>query len=181
MDLSLFDVHELLALAQDDIDNKRFSEALFKVKTALAMPKPPNDLLAVAAKLYGQLRLFDKAKALFNRYLEQEPQATHERFQLGMVHFDNGETEAALTIWGHLLEQHPVHPPARYYSALANSKIVDWIAAQKHLDILLKSVAADNMYFGMGKELLTAIQNESFRDAETQNDTNEERLLEKYQ
>jgi tetratricopeptide (TPR) repeat protein len=114
----------------------------------------------MAARLYAQLGLWERAKPLFQRYIEAEPKAMNEVFQLGMVHFDAGEVKEALAIWSGLLKDHPTHPPALFFTALAHSQTGQIAEARHGLDVLLKSAPADNLYFNRGKELLQAIENQ---------------------
>ena len=155
----LFEADELLALARLDIEGGKLDEALWKLKQVLTETTPPAEALAMAARLYAQLGLWERAKPLFQRYIEAEPKAMNEVFQLGMVNFDAGEVKEALAIWAGLLKEHPTHPPALFFTALAHSQTGQLAEARHGLDVLLKSAPADNLYFNRGKELLQAIEN----------------------
>lgn len=157
-----FEPDELLALARVDIDRGELAEALWKLKLLLAESSPPADCFSMSGRLYAQLGLWDRAKSMFQKYLEQNPAAVTEAFQLGMVHFDAGKLAEAKTIWESLLKENPTHPPALFYLALAATQERDTPRAKQLLDALLKTAAPDNLYFGRGKELLQAIDTRQF-------------------
>lgn len=151
------DVDELLALVKLDLEKGEIEKALIKLKEIVAHKKPPMEAYSVLARTYAQLGLFERAKENFKIYLKANPDATVESFQLGMSHFDSGEREQALAIWDQILEKEPVHPPALYYRGLAFAQLGKLADAEQALDTLLKSAAADNLYFGRARELLQAI------------------------
>jgi len=160
-DIDAFDAQELFALARIDMERGALEQALQKIKRLIVEPEAPNEAFAFAARLYAQLGIWDRSKSLFQKYLQLHPQAVTEAFQLGMVHSDAGQTDEALKVWGELLQKHPTHPPALFYRSLAlarNGKTAD---ARQNLDVLLKSVPTDNLYFGRGKELLQALDGQS--------------------
>jgi tetratricopeptide (TPR) repeat protein len=162
-----FDADELLALARLAIERNDIESALAKLKQALAVEKPLAEAQSMAARVYAQLGLFERAKDLFAAYIAQQPDALVERFQLGMAHFDLGEIDAALQLWDAVLKKDPVHPPALFYSALALAQRNKLSDAKLSLDKLLQSAAADNLYFGRGKDLLNAINSGQFAAPQT--------------
>lgn len=153
-----FTQEELLALAQHDMAQGRLEGALSKLKQVVQHETAPAYGIAMAAKLYAQLRLFGSAKALYQRYLELDPQSVEISFELGMVHFDMGDAEAALSIWDKVLDAVPTFPPALFYSAVALSNGKRLADAKRHLDVLLQTAAEDNLYFEQSKELLQSIE-----------------------
>jgi tetratricopeptide (TPR) repeat protein len=156
--IDAFDAQELFALARLDLERGSLEQALQKIKRLIAEPEVPNEAFALAARLYAQLGLWNKAKDLFQKYVKLNPQAVTENFQLGMVCFDAGQIDEALKIWTDLLQKQPTHPPALFYRALALTQSGKTVEARQNLDILLKSIPTDNLYFGRGKELLQAIE-----------------------
>jgi tetratricopeptide (TPR) repeat protein len=157
-----FDADELLALARVDIDRGELAEALWKLKAVHADSSPPAESFSMSGRLYAQLGLWDRAKSMFQKYLEQNPAAVTEAFQLGMVHFDAGKLAEAKSIWESLLKENPTHPPVLFYLALAATQQGDTPRAKQLLDALLKTAAPDNLYFGRSKELLQAIDTRQF-------------------
>lgn len=154
----VFDAEELLALARLALENNQIESALQKLKKLVADADAPADSLALAARVYAQLRLFEKAAKLYESYLEKRPDALLERFQLGMTRFDAGNLAEALKVWEAVLKQQPDYPPALFYRSLALSYAGKTMEAKPILEALLKSIPADNLYFGRAKELLQAIE-----------------------
>ena len=148
---------ELLALARIDIEKEQLENGLRKLKQVLSIPDPIPEALAMAARLYAQIGLLPRAKHLFERFLQQNPHAINEQFQLGMVHFDGREISEAKQIWEKILATTPTFPPALYYLGLLNAQQNQLADARRHLEVLLKSVATDNFYFERSKELLQSI------------------------
>jgi len=156
-----FDAQELLALARIDIEKGSLESALQKIKQLLVDPEVSAEGIALAGRLYAQLGIWDRAQELFQRYLALNPQAVTEKFQLGMIHFDASRSDEALKIWAELLQKHPLHPPALFYRGLALAQQGKTAEARQSIDVLLKSVPADNLYFGRGKELLQSIETQT--------------------
>ncbi|AUM12974.1 tetratricopeptide repeat protein [Ketobacter alkanivorans] len=161
MDLQIFDADELIALSQLDLSNNRVAEALEKVKSALERTGCPVVAKAFAAKIYAQLKLFEKAKPLFSSFLDEHPNAITERFQLGMVNLETTDYDKAIRIWNDILEIEPTHPPALYYSAIANLELDNREQAERHINVLLQSAPSENLYFGKAKELLDSVNSQS--------------------
>ena len=153
----VFDLDELVALARNDIERGVLDQALRRLKQVLADKNPPSEALGMAARLYAQLGLFPKAAGLYQRFLETNPGAVTETFQLGMTQFDAGHTNEALKVWEGLLKEYPTHPPALFYKGLVLAQQGRAADAKHVLEILMKSTPVDNLYFGRGKELLQSI------------------------
>jgi tetratricopeptide (TPR) repeat protein len=157
-DTKAFESDELLALARVALDKDDIEGALYKLKQVTEAANPPVEAFALAAKVYAQLRLFDRAETLYDRFLQKQPDAFVERFQMGMVSFDSGKADKALEIWESVLKDQPGFPPALFYKALALSQKGKLGDAKQLLESLLKSLPTDNLYFGRAKELLHAIE-----------------------
>lgn len=171
-----FEADELMALARHNIERGELDEALGKIKQVLSEATPPAETFAMGARLYAQLGLWERAKPLFQRYLEAEPNAVNEAFQLGMVHFDSGQGEEAIKIWEGILKNNPTHPPALFYRSLAKHQAGQPAEARRTLDVLIKSAAPDNLYFNRGKELLQAIESQQALPAATRTASTAETL-----
>lgn len=161
--LEAFDAEELIALSRLDVEQSRLDQALGKLKDAVAREDCPREGLSLIARLYAQLRLTDKAGQYYRRYLELNPEAVTEHFQLGMIHFEQGKWEQALEIWSEVKEKEPLHPPALYFSALAKVELGQIAEGQRDIDVLLKAAPVDNLYYGRAKELLLAIERNQVR------------------
>ena len=153
-----FDADELLALARLSLERNDVEGALAKLKKVIGADEPPLEAVGLAARVYAQLRLFDRAENLFRRYLERNPNAVLEQFQLGMTRFDAGKTDDALKLWDGLLKDRPDFPPAMFYRSLALVRNGKAGEAKDSLKQLLSAVAVDNLYFKRAKELLQAIE-----------------------
>jgi tetratricopeptide (TPR) repeat protein len=150
----LLESDEIIAIARFDIENGRLDEALYKLKRLIAEQDPPIEALSMAARLYAQLRLFERAEILFRRYIEQNEDAVVELFQLGMSMFDGGKHDEALAVWENLLSRQPNYPPAQFYRGLLLARKGKLDAARAQLDELLRHIPADNLYFSRARELL---------------------------
>ena len=154
------DSDELVALARVDIERGAFTDALLKIKQVLADQSPPAEALALGGRLYAQLGLWQRARPCYERYLQANPNAVTEAFELGMVRFDSGDAAEARKIWSDLLGRQPTHPPSLFYRALALAQGNNAADARKDLDVLLKSASPDNLYFGRGRDLLRALDSQ---------------------
>ena len=154
----VLDSEELVALAKLDMANGNLGQALYKIKRVLQSKTINAAALSIGGKIYAQLGLFAKAKSCLEQFLELNPDSVVERFQYGMVHFDEGKADKAVQLWNELLASHPTHPPALFYKALALAQSNRLADARASLAILLQSAPAENLYFGRGKELLQTME-----------------------
>lgn len=156
-DEPLLDREELLAIARRDAAAGRLEEALRNVKGLISGPAAMTEALPVAARIYAQLELTERARDCYRRYLEAHPEAAHESFELGMTYFERGENGEASKLWHGVLERVPTHPPALFYRALLAAREGRVPDARRDLDVLFQAVPADNLYVGRAKELLQEI------------------------
>lgn len=152
-----YDAEELVALARLDMDKGAVDQALLKLKQVFAEGEPPAEAASLMARLYAQLGLFKRAQEFYQRFLQKNPDAMLERFQLGMTYFDGGQATEALAIWEELLKATPNHPPALFYKALALAQGGNRGDARQALDLLMKTAPADNLYFGRAREMMQAL------------------------
>jgi tetratricopeptide (TPR) repeat protein len=145
---------ELLALARRDAENGRLEEALRKLKPLITRPGGPIDALPVAARIYAQLQLAERAQACYRKYLAARPDAVLESFELGMTHFEKGEAAEADQLWQTVLKRSPTHPPTLFYSAVHAARSGREPDARRHLEVLFQAVPGDNLYAQRGRELL---------------------------
>ena len=169
-DLAVLDGAELFALAQYDLEQHRLDQALIKIKYMLNSDAHPEHGFAVAARVYAQLKLFEQAIALFERFLTLQPEALNEQFQLGMVHFDTGQPSKALTIWDKLLSAHPHYPPALFYSALVHAQSNQPEQADRRLEMLLQHIPVDNLYYEKAKQLMAHLERTRSQSKSNQED-----------
>jgi len=153
-----FEADELLALALLDIEKDRPEAALEKLKRAEGQPDCPSLVYAELGRLYSRLKLFERAKAMFQRYLQLDPGAVTEQFQLGMAHFEKGESPEALDRWTEVLRLAPLYPPALFFTSFQYAKQGELIRAYEGCERVVMNVAADNLYFGRAKDLMQRIE-----------------------
>lgn len=154
MDMDIFTSNELFALANSDFENKRFDRSLFKLKHCLNRADCPFSAIALAARVYATIKLFEEAAILFQKYVYGIPSALTERFEWGMVCFESGKLSDSIEIWTEVLMMDPHHPPTLYYLAIAfveSGRISD---STEKIDLLLRTAPSDNFYFLKAKELL---------------------------
>lgn len=154
---TLFDPDEALALARIDIERNELGAALARLKPLALDPRASAQAVLMLARLYGQMKLPQRAQPLFQRYLEATPDAVHERFELGMTQLDQREIGAALGTWGQVLSLRPNYPPALFYSAVAQAEAAQPAQANRLLDALFETTTEDNLYHQRGRELLQAL------------------------
>lgn len=156
--METLDNDELLALARRDLDAGRIEEALLKLKKLIALSTPYVEALPVAARVYGQLGLLEKARDCYQRYVKAKPDAVLETFELGVTYFEGGDKVEAKKIWDAVLASAPTHPPALFYSGLLAAQEGRMPDAHRNLDVLFKSTPADNLYVVRGRELMKDLE-----------------------
>lgn len=176
--LSILDNDELLTLTRWNLDQGHFGDALVNAKHLLACKDTPIEAYRLGAKIYAQLGLLTQAKNAFKTFIEHSPDALTEVFQYGMVHFDSGDSDNAVKIWKEVLDKETTYPPALFYSALALANQNKPNESLRHLDVLIKSAPADNLYFERGRQLIKAI--EQNQKVPINDDADEQRKLDKY-
>jgi len=155
-----FDAEELMAFARINIERNELDLALARLKRVMAGGNVPADAYTMAARIYAQLKLFDRAKSLFQKYLTLAPDDYLGIFNLGMSQFDSGDVAGALGTWDKLLAQVPLHPPTLFYKALAMTELGQRTEAVNVLDGLLRSIPPDNLFFERGRELRQKLDSE---------------------
>jgi tetratricopeptide (TPR) repeat protein len=155
--LEPFENDELLALARLDLQQKRLDDAFRKLKTLMARPDAPAESFALAARLYRQLELPQRAQHCLRAYLEARPDALQESFELGVSHFEAGDMATADELWRGVLARQPAHPPALFYRGLLSVRESRFAEALERLELLFKRVPAENLYVTRGQALLQEI------------------------
>lgn len=153
------DSEELLALAKKDIGAGQLEAGLGKLKQAVIL----GDLIeahSLIARLYAELGLFAKAKHHYGVFLQENPTAELEAFQLGMAELDSGDEQAAIAQWGRLIDISPIYPPALYYRALLLHKNQKVEEARRDIEVIAKAVPHDNLYYKQAHELLAAMDDD---------------------
>ena len=149
---------EMLAVARSHIDNERLEDALRNLKPLISGPEVLTEALPLAARVYAQLRLTDLAQDCYRRYLAVHRGAVQESFELGITYFERGESQRAEELWNEILAREPAHPPTLFYSGLLAAGAGRTGAARGHLQALVESCPADNLYVDRGRKLLIEIE-----------------------
>lgn len=149
-----FDAHERMALARLAMEGNNFAEALRMLKPLLQAPDVPDDALALGAATYTQIRLFDRAEKLYQRYLEKHPKAAVERLLLGVVQAHLGKNGEAQQAWEQVLKERPDFFPALLYKGLAFMQTGKIEEAKQALDGVLRTAPGRSPFFAQAKELL---------------------------
>ncbi len=149
-----FEPDESLALARIEIQNNQHAVALARLKALTQGDHADPQAGLVLARLYGQLGLPARAQAGFEAFLLNQPDAVHERFELGVALMEQGKPDAALQTWAQVLRQAPTYPPALYFTAVAHYQLSQSQEAEQVLRTLFQTSAPDNTYHERGRELL---------------------------
>lgn len=149
-----FDGVELTALAKVDLENDHLTEALAKLKSATRVEDAPADAWSMLGKLYARLAIFDRAESALATYLTLKPEALQERFEYGLVQYENGNPEGALATWDRVLDGRPDYPPAMFYKAILLIDRDRRDNAIALLQKLIESVDETNLYAGKAREAL---------------------------
>ncbi|WP_143873782.1 tetratricopeptide repeat protein [Catenovulum sediminis] len=157
--LSTFDTDELLALADIDFQKERNAEALFKLKALIARNNTPIQAYALLGRIYATIGLFPRAQSALRFFIDNNEgmPSVNERFQLGLVESDLGNTEEAINIWSELLTQFPDYPPALYHKAkifVASGKEQEAIVLLNHI---LETAQDGDAHISLADKLLSKI------------------------
>lgn len=148
-----FDTQETLALAREYFDQNRIEEALTKIKHLLSEDIAVPGAHELGARIYARLRLYDRAIALLQRCLDQDPDSVERQLELAMIHQDSGDLDTALSHWDAMLQRHPLMPPALFNAAWLLAQRKQFADACRHIEVLLQTAAEDNLYVGKAREL----------------------------
>lgn len=103
---------ELLALAVDSSRRNEAGHALAYLKEAAGRADASARVLFMLGSEYAQLGMLQEAKASLSRAVELGPEFPLMRFQLGMLHANAQEIDAAKVAWQPLADLPPQHAQA---------------------------------------------------------------------
>ncbi len=159
-DYSNFDNDELLALADWNFKKTDYQAAIEKLKTLLARNNVPLNTYALLGRVYATIGLFERAKGAFQFFIDQKQDpstALNERFQLGLVENDLGNSEQAIKIWDEVLASHSNFVPAMYHKAKVLVELNQVQVAVELLNNLLETAEDGNEYIPMADKLLSKL------------------------
>lgn len=181
--IDILDFEELIVLAKLDLDANNLSDALIKIKFAHKSTSADSETTIMLARLYARLGLFEKATPLFSEYVDKNPDAIVEKFQLGMTLFDNNDFAKALEIFNSILEAEAYHPPAMFYSTLILSEQGKVDEAISLLESILTNVDSKNLFYSRAHEQLVNLDSDralkfplSVASSDNQNSANDAML-----
>ena len=117
----VLDAEELAYFALRAFEKQDLEKALICVKLAMGQSEFPALCHALAGKIYAQMGLLDRAVRSLNTYTELIPTDYHERCQLGLALFRQGNESGALSAWDGALQHNATHPPALFFAAYAQA------------------------------------------------------------
>ena len=127
------DSEELLFLAVRAIDRDDEEGALRLLKRALAL-EPRNGVLHhLLGAVYAQLGMTLRAISSMTAAVECNPELIMARFQLGMLHFTDGDPDASEAAWQPLDALPEEHPLRLFRNGLLRMAVGDFAGAQTDL------------------------------------------------
>ncbi len=150
---SILDSDEIFALARVDFQKENYDLCLEKLKYIQSRNQIPVAVYSLLGRTYAVLELFERARDVFKIFLENVPNALQERFHLGMVEKDLGNTDGAIKYWDEVLEAESAFIPALYHKAVVcveNNSLQD---ASQLISQLLDVVPEGDQYAVMAREL----------------------------
>lgn len=109
--------------ARSRLNQKDTVAALASLNKAIERNPANTEPLNLVGIIYGKLGDADKAEALFHKALALDSNDASAHFNLGMIHWQNGEFALAHDHWLHTLKALPKDEDVLYWFALAEKKI----------------------------------------------------------
>jgi len=158
---SLLDTDELFALAQLDFEREDYQGALPKLKKLITNEDFPVGVFSVLGRVYAILGLFNKAKVALETFLEHQPNAVPEHFEIGMIYRQLGDDDAAIRIWDDVLEKAPNFPPVLYSKALYFLDRDLPEESLEQLNFIIETANPNDRHIEMANELISQISLQS--------------------
>jgi tetratricopeptide (TPR) repeat protein len=160
-----FDSEELVAYAKHSLERDDLVGAMALLKRAASRSDAPQATAALIGRTQARAGLLERAQRSFEAFLAAQPDAIHERFELGMVLQQRGDKLGAIRNWDAALAASPTYPPAAYFRALAALDAGDREMAKRLLGALTASTPADNLYAKRAAELSAQLESRPTADA----------------
>jgi len=158
---SLLDTDELFALAQLDFEREDYQSALPKLKKLIKGQDFPVGVFSVLGRIYAILGLFNKAKISLETFLEHQPDAVPEHFEIGMIHRQLGDDDSAISVWDDVLEKAPHFPPVLYSKALYLLDCDLTEESLEQLNLIIETANPNDRHIEMANELISQISLQS--------------------
>ncbi len=154
MNLSVFNKEELIALSLHDLRAQNFQAALEKIKHILSVPGFPSQAYAVAGKIYDGLGLHVQARAAFLHFLEFNPDAYMELFEVAILERNIGNYDQAIQVFDKVLAIEPYYPDALFYAGDICFQLNRIDEAKKYLNLLVQTAPDGSEYAPMAEQML---------------------------
>jgi tetratricopeptide (TPR) repeat protein len=99
MDLTIFDVDELLHLAIKLTSQEKYVEALSCLKRAAKLEPMNGTLLYFIGLVYAHLDMYERSLATMERAVQLDPQLNTAHFQIGLLYFTSNRLTEAIKAW----------------------------------------------------------------------------------
>jgi len=133
MELSSFDVEELLHLAINLSGQQKFAEALTCLKRAAKLDPKNAAVIYFTAVIYAQINMFDRALAMMQQAVELNPALDIAHFQIGLLYFTSGRVSEAIEAWRPLNRLGDEHPLFLFKAGLEALSREDFEACRHYL------------------------------------------------
>ena len=117
--------------------------------------------LAHLGRVYAKMHLFDEAIECYEEFLDDNPQAYIEYFQVGLVCLELARQDGLRRNLDKSLQINQHFTPALYYRAIASLMEDDESTALKFLDKTLASAEENNLYFDVAKKLKKSLNDKN--------------------
>lgn len=111
MDLTHFDVEELLHLGMKLTAQQRYADALACLKRAARLDPHNGTVTYFIAVVYAQINLYERALTTMKHAVQLEPGLDIAHFQIGLLYFTSNRLAEAIEAWrplDRLGEEHPL-------------------------------------------------------------------------
>lgn len=144
---------ELLGVAAACVRRGDFATAMVQLKELLAADPRQEIALGMLAGIYAELKMSDRAEALYRQVLAVNPRNALARFQLGLMQLaDRRPREALETLRPALVDEGEFL--AHFHSGLALRQLGRAGEARRLLEVAAQHMPADHVLYPQLRELL---------------------------
>ncbi|MXZ13055.1 MAG: tetratricopeptide repeat protein [Candidatus Dadabacteria bacterium] len=113
---------------------KRIEEAIAQYESAIRKFSPFRDVFISYGNMLYRHRMFKQAIEQYRSAEAADPDNPEIKFRTGLLYLESGSYEEAIGKLGEVLKRLPAHFEAKYYSAVANTKLERYSQSRKLLD-----------------------------------------------
>lgn len=133
MDLTIFDVDELLHLAIKLTSQERHGDALACLKRAAKLDPRSGTVVYLIAAVYAQLDMYDRSLSTMERAVQLDPGLSTAHFQIGLMYFTSNRLAQAIEAWKSLENLSEDEPLFLFKTGLEALAREDFDACRKYL------------------------------------------------